>query len=308
VASDIVIGETSMYADYIFPDTAYLERWEFAGSHPSVTYKVQPIRQPVIAPPTETVTVFGEEQPLSFEAMLFGLAEKLKLPGFGPDGLEEGRPLSRAEDLYLPMAANVAAGDKEDPVPAASREEIDLFVRSRSHLPKTVFDERRWRRIVGAKWWPHVVYLLNRGGRFSGENYDGENLKNAYGKQLNLYQEKSFKAKNAMTGEHYFGVPRYVPAPQDALGKPVEDGDGFPLRLITFREIVHTKSRTIANPWLTALLPENSILVPRRPISQRGSSIGMPRRRSRAATPRQRRVSRRPAISTPWLVPASPWW
>ena len=30
-ASDIVIGETSMYADYIFPDLTYLERWEFAG-------------------------------------------------------------------------------------------------------------------------------------------------------------------------------------------------------------------------------------------------------------------------------------
>jgi hypothetical protein len=39
-ASDIVVGETSMYADYIFPDLTYLERWEFPGSHPSVTPKV----------------------------------------------------------------------------------------------------------------------------------------------------------------------------------------------------------------------------------------------------------------------------
>ena len=31
VASDIVIGETSMYADYIFPDLTFLERWEFRG-------------------------------------------------------------------------------------------------------------------------------------------------------------------------------------------------------------------------------------------------------------------------------------
>ena len=50
IVSDIVIGETSMYADYIFPDTTYLERWEFAGSHPSVAPKVFPIRQPVVAP------------------------------------------------------------------------------------------------------------------------------------------------------------------------------------------------------------------------------------------------------------------
>lgn len=42
IDSDIAIGETSLYADYIFPDLSYMERWEFHGSHPSVTPKVQP--------------------------------------------------------------------------------------------------------------------------------------------------------------------------------------------------------------------------------------------------------------------------
>ncbi|MCL6643147.1 MAG: molybdopterin-dependent oxidoreductase [Candidatus Bipolaricaulota bacterium] len=50
VASDIVIGETSMYADYIFPDLTNLERWEFTGTHPNMTVKVQGVRQPTIAP------------------------------------------------------------------------------------------------------------------------------------------------------------------------------------------------------------------------------------------------------------------
>lgn len=263
VTSDITIGETSMYADYVFPDLTYLERWEFAASHPSVLNKVQPIRQPVIAPLTENVTVFGEEIPLSFEAMLIGLAEKLDLPGFGPNGLADGQPLVRPEDLYLLFAANVAAGDKEDPVPAAEQDEIDLFLRSRAHLPKTVFDPDRWAATVGPDWWPRLVYILNRGGRFSGEGYDGDRLKNPYGKQLNLYQEKTAKAVNAMTGEHYSGIARYIPGPLDSLGQPIDDGDDFPLRMITFREIVHTKSRTSGNYWLSALLPENSILVNR---------------------------------------------
>jgi anaerobic selenocysteine-containing dehydrogenase/Ni/Fe-hydrogenase subunit HybB-like protein len=260
VASDIVVGETSMYADYVFPDLTYLERWEFAGSHPNIAEKVQPIRQPVIAPLTENVTVFGEEQPLSFEAMVFGLAEKLKLPGFGPNGLEQGRPLARPEDLYLLMAANVAAGDKEGPVEPASKEEIDLFVTSRRHLPKTVFDPERYERAVGAEWWPRTVTVLARGGRFDDTRYDGELLKNAYGKQLNLYQEKSAKAVNAMTGEHYPGVAVYVPAPRSSTGVSIEDA-GFPLRLITFREMAHTKSRTAADYWLLDLLPENSLLL-----------------------------------------------
>jgi anaerobic selenocysteine-containing dehydrogenase/Ni/Fe-hydrogenase subunit HybB-like protein len=260
VASDIVVGETSMYADYVFPDLSYLERWEFAGSHPNVVEKVQPIRQPVIAPLTENVTVYGEAQPLSFEAMLFGLAEKLGLPGFGPDGLEEGRPLSRPEDLYLLMAANVAAGDKENPVEPAAEEDLALFVEARRHLPKTVFDPDRYRKIVGDEWWARTVTVLARGGRFDDEAYDGEALKNAYGKQLNLYQEKSAKAVNAMTGEHYPGVAVYVPAPRSSLGEDIRDPE-FPLRLITFREIVHTKSRTAANYWLLDLLPENHMLI-----------------------------------------------
>jgi anaerobic selenocysteine-containing dehydrogenase/Ni/Fe-hydrogenase subunit HybB-like protein len=260
VTSDIVVGETSTYADYIFPDLTYLERWEFAGSHPNVVEKVQPIRQPVIAPLTDTVTVFGEEQPLSFEAMILGLAERLKLPGFGPDGLDKGRPLSRPEDFYLPMAANVAAGDKENPVEPASKEELDLFVKSRAHLPATVFDPDRYRKIVGDDWWARTVTVLSRGGRFDSEGYDGEMLKNAYGKQINLYQEKTAKAVNAMTGEHYPGVAVYIPAPRSTTGEDIADTD-FPLRLITFREIMHTKSRTVANYWLLDLLPENHLLL-----------------------------------------------
>lgn len=59
VASDIVIGESSMSADYIFPDLFYLERWESHGSHPSSTVKSQPVRQPVIVPLTETVKEYG---------------------------------------------------------------------------------------------------------------------------------------------------------------------------------------------------------------------------------------------------------
>ena len=52
--TDILIGPTTMYADYIFPDLSYLERWEMHGSHPNMPAKVQPVRQPVIAPIPET--------------------------------------------------------------------------------------------------------------------------------------------------------------------------------------------------------------------------------------------------------------
>lgn len=75
IAPDILVGTTSMYADYIFPDITYLERWEFHGTHPSVLPKIQPIYSPVIAPLTRLVRVYGEEMPASFEALMLGIAE-----------------------------------------------------------------------------------------------------------------------------------------------------------------------------------------------------------------------------------------
>ncbi len=105
VTFDIVIGETSMYADYIIPDMSYLERWEFQKSHPNFIMKNAPVRQPVIAPLTETATVYGIEQPIGLESFLLAVAEKMGLPTFGPDGFGEGKPLVRQEDLYLKQTA-----------------------------------------------------------------------------------------------------------------------------------------------------------------------------------------------------------
>jgi len=85
---------------------------------------------------------------------------------------------------------------------------------------------------------------------------------NKYGKLINLYQEKTAGVKSSMTGKALPGYPTYVPAPLDVTGEPIEDQkDGFDLNLITFREISQTKSRTPGNYWLSALLPENTIVM-----------------------------------------------
>jgi tetrathionate reductase subunit A len=273
VANDIVVGETSMYADYIFPDLTNLERWEFAGSHPNMVWKVQPVRQPVVAPIPETVKVYGQDVPLGLEAMLLAMAEKLGLPGFGPDGFGPGRAFTHPDHLYLRMVANLAAGDKADQaLPDASAEEMRIFLEGRRHLPKAVFDPERWKGIAGPALWPKVVYLLNRGGRFDdfGRAYDGDLLRNRYGTLINLYQEKTAKTKNSMTGKPFPGIAAHVPAPADALGRSLDDERaGYDLRLITYREIMQTKSRTVGNYWLQALRPENAILMNKRDADRR---------------------------------------
>ncbi|RJQ17705.1 MAG: molybdopterin oxidoreductase [Nitrospiraceae bacterium] len=260
--SDILIGTTSMYADYIFPDLTYLERWEMQGSHPNMPVKVQPVRQPVIAPIPDTVTVFGEEMPCSYEALQLALAEKLGMKGFGKDGFAAGEDFTTPDDFYIRMVANVATDGS--PVPDADDAELKLFLDSRKHLPKTVFDPERWEKIAGANW-RKVVYVLNRGGRFQEykDVYKGEHVSNQYKKLINIYQEKTAGTKSAFTGKSNPGYATYLPV-STALGKsPKEEGleEGYPLHLLTQRHVAMTKSRTIADYWLLAVKPENEILI-----------------------------------------------
>lgn len=275
IACDILVGSTSMYADYIFPDLSFLERWEFQGSHPNIANKVQPVRQPVIAPIPEDCEVFGQTYPISFETMLIGIAEQLQLPGFGPNGLGEGRDLKHPDDLYLRMVANVAFGEVPDgsqAVPDADDRELEIFTNARTHLPTSVVDAARWERIVGTSQWRKVVYVLNRGGRFEDfeKGFKDDRVGHPYGKLLNLYQEKTAKTIHSGTGEHYPGCAAYVPV-RDYLGnEPDELRKGYDLTLITHRVISQTKSRTIADPWLSALMPTNGILMNPKDVKRMG--------------------------------------
>ena len=266
IASDITVGESSMYADYIIPDLSYLERWEFQGSHPSVIWKVQPVRQPTVAPIPEEIEVFGEKIPISLEAFFLKVAELMNMPGFGKKAFKDAGDLNRPEDFYLKMVANVAFGDEKDgskSVADASDEEMEIFLKARRHLPKSVFDLEKWQAAVSPEYRKKVVYVLNRGGRFDdfGAAFDGKQLKNKYGKQINMYIEKLAKAKNSISGKGFSSIATHLPI-ADSQGNIIEDEkDGFSLNLITYREMAQCKSRTISNYWLLSLLPENFILL-----------------------------------------------
>ncbi|NYE56777.1 molybdopterin-dependent oxidoreductase [Carboxydothermus ferrireducens] len=280
VAIDIIVGETSMYADYIIPDLTYLERWEFHGSHPSIIWKVQPVRQPAVKPLTPEVTVYGNKYPLGLEAFLLGIAERMNLPGFGPDGFGAGIPFTHPDHLYLRQVANIALGGKADlseAVPEADDREIEIFKQARKHLPASVYDYDRWKSIVGDTHWRRVVYLLNRGGRFDDYDkaFDGEKVKNKYGKQINIYQEKTAKTINSQTGKKFLGLPQYISPYRDSRGNELKDKyQGYTFNLITYKDILHTKSRTISNYWSLEVQNENYVLINRRDALRLGLKDG----------------------------------
>jgi anaerobic selenocysteine-containing dehydrogenase len=210
--------------------------------------------------------VFGEDQPICFETMMLGIAEQLNLPGFGENAFGEGKHLRHLDEFMLRCVGNIAFGEKPDgsqQFPDADAREMELFLTARRHLPQSVFDPERWRGIVGDAMWPKVVYALNRGGRF--EDYDkgwkGDMLAHPYARQLSLYQEKTASKIHSGTGQHHPGLATWMPVRDYHGNEPDSYRKGYDLAMITNRTIVHTKSRTIADPWLSALLPENAVQV-----------------------------------------------
>ncbi|RMF87014.1 MAG: molybdopterin oxidoreductase, partial [Planctomycetota bacterium] len=273
IASDIVIGETSMYADYIIPDLTYMERWGTPHATPDIASTTSKVRQPVAKPLTEECTVDGETMPICLEAFLLAVGKKLGLPGIGKDAFGPGLDFNRPEDWFLKLIANIAVGDKPgEAVPDADEAEMELFRKARRHLPKSVFDEEKWKKAVPAEVWPKVVYVLNRGGRYNGAEtwYDGPYMKKKAGVMFQLFVEKAAKQNNSISGEPFSGVPIYR-GQFDCSGKPL-DGDGeYPLHLITYKEPFGGQSRTISNYWTNiAMQPENKIVINRRDAEKLG--------------------------------------
>jgi anaerobic selenocysteine-containing dehydrogenase len=277
-STDIILGETTMYADYVFPDTAIWERFGTPHASPDVPLGVSKFRQPTITPLTEVVTVFGEKIHCSYEAVLLAIAEKLELPGFGKGGFGPGWDFTRPEDWYLKLAANIAVGDKPgDSVPEASFEEMKIFAEARKHLKPTVFSPAKWEKAVGSDKWKKTVTVLNRGGRW--ENWKDEvtngkgMLIHKYGAQFNLYCETVAKTRHSFTGKKFSGIAIYEPI-MDAAGKVVMDQD-MPLQLITYKDILGGQSRTLPNNyWLSSLLPENYLLMNAETVKKLGFNDG----------------------------------
>ncbi len=262
IATDIVIGETSMYADYVFPDLSYLERWSNPmGNSPVILTKSAKFRQPVVTPIPEIVTVDGDKMPISMDAVMIAVAKRLGIQGYGKDGFGPGMNFNRPEDLYLKMVANIAFGDSPaDSVPEASTEEISLFRKTRRHLPRAVFDEAKWQSAVGPSW-KRVVYVLNRGGRFEGADqaYAGAFVKHTWGKLLDLYVEPVGTTIHSITEKKFSGVPVYQQM-QHMNGREVAFPADYDLELFTYKEIWGGQSRTVGNyAGQSALMPENFV-------------------------------------------------
>ena len=213
--------------------------------------------------------------------MILALAEQMKLPGFGKNVHSDGhapcyarRTSTCAWSPTWPSATDTTARTR---CRRRTPQRSELFTASRRHLPKTVFDAARWKTVVGDDLWPHVVYVLNRGGRFQNfaRAYKDGQLTNQYGKLVGFYFENLLTTKNSMTGKPYLHYADFVPGPRDCAGNLLDhDKQGFDLTLITYKSVTQTKSRTGGNYWLHAAYPENYVEINSQDAARLGLKSG----------------------------------
>lgn len=234
VAISLNMGEVAAFADYILPDTTYLEKWAFPGMTPTILTRATPFQQPVAGKfdGKDIGTVpFNPDAPNVYTPVLpntknvgdihIGLAKALGLPGVGDKAFEDGSPINTYWDFNKKGLQNLS---KNTGKPLAE--------------------------------------IVAKGGVFedSGGEYDGKYLKYKYGNEIHLYIEQLAVTKDSMTGGYFDGLPHYEP-PKFADDTPIAgvDAADYPFQLITYKFSWQAQARTASLPWLTLIQPENYV-------------------------------------------------
>lgn len=257
IASDIVVGDSSMYADYILPDVSHLESYDLIGTFPTTLTKGTGVRWPAVNLTSKT----SDGRHICMEEFFIDVAKRIGMPGYGAKGIPDASgkywPFNRREDFYLKAVANLVAakGVEGDTVPSASAQEIAITALDDYH--------RKFADALKAEEWPVVMGCLVRGGRFQPHTgaRKGEQLAYQYTKPLHFYAEKTGTTRNSMTGDFFHGTTHWV-EPATALGKPLEkldDPKDWPLTIITMKGALQSHSRLASNYSLREINPGNGV-------------------------------------------------
>jgi len=267
------INETYLYADYIVPDTTYLDggtmgcQYLYASS--GGVKQAETWRTPVIMPQTVKIGECPNKHPrfASMWEFLIDVGLKLGMPGYGEGAISGNKEKEEYKDKKYSMYcvweyimrvfANAAMDGKEKGmIKEASNEEIDFVEKN--------YPIAQFKDIVKEEW-KYIAYGLARGGVFSAyeESFDenGFSKRKPPAEVLMLWNEKLAKTKNSLTGKKFYGGPKYF-AISDYAGKALQQQiSGYPFTVIFPGSPLFTKHRSMFYYWLKQIMPENFAII-----------------------------------------------
>lgn len=205
IAIDVVMGETTAYADYIVPDTNFNEHWAVLGARGNHTTRITGVRWPVVEPPTPKVGEYNQH--LSMETYMIEVAKRIGMPGFGENAVTDANgnpwPIHTREDYYMKAVANVAY----DIEPVSPISETDAKITGLDKLPK------EWEEAVTSEELPLVKSVMAKGGKFEPDYdcYDGDFMKYKSTARICFYSEYTATHRNSITGQYHEGTPVWQP-------------------------------------------------------------------------------------------------
>jgi anaerobic selenocysteine-containing dehydrogenase len=243
-----VMGEVAAWADYVLPDSVYLEKFGVPGI-PWRVNKGTSFQRPVVGKfdgksigvkqadgglgntiPINATNDYTPALP-NTKAVLdihIGLAKALGLPGVGANAL-------------LDSVGNVA-GDLDNGWDWARALLENIAENAQGKHPGVTAEE-----------------ILSKGGVFDlpGDEYDGDYLSYQYSNIIRTFADPVARTTDSVTGDYYSGVPQYKTITHSD-GSPLDDGE-YPFNLITYKTVNHGQARTNVNPWLMLIMPENPV-------------------------------------------------
>ena len=281
ISVDVEINETNVFADYILPDTTYLEKWSTPHLAPVILTSVSGFRQPVVGEVwdgTRYVDISSVDRPtlIGYLNAASGSGNNYAwspTPYFRPIFTDTRTP----EDLYCDLARRlgqnlgIAGGwlpafgpnafTTGDDVTASTAlmTSWDWFRRLGVNIARG--DNFPGSEVPGADDMERLAYILDRGGRFAdGDGYNGNYLAKTHGKLFSIYSESLALTKRSDFDGTFDGLGKYEDPLVDWTGQPLDDG-AYRFTLLTWKPAHHTQSRTAVCPSLMAIWPENFVWV-----------------------------------------------
>lgn len=261
VAISNTMGEVEAYADYILPDTTYLEKWTFPGNTPTIMTKFTNFRQPLTG---------------SFDGKPWDAP-------FDPDARNDYRPVfpetRTLDDILLDLMRALGLTKEIGTGAGGINDGPTLPVNAWAHTKVGLAN-------LATSSGASQADIIAKGGVYEdpGTAYEGAYLKNRYANEIKIYLEELATTIDSMGPaseanwdpttvtdpvwtNHFADVKRNRFPPlahwtpiADVLDRPIDDL-GYPFHLITYKTVLQAQARTIDLPWLSGIEPENFVVM-----------------------------------------------